>query len=68
MVEASAAGADTTPGGLHLQTLSAAVNCLNLCDPRCMKQVDTPENLAVDADLQADATGLTLPSVETGGS
>ena len=68
MVEASAAAADMTPGGLHLQALSAAVNCLNLCDPRCMKQVDTPENLAVDGDLQADASGLTLPSVQTGGS
>ncbi|HEU4584079.1 MAG TPA: dickkopf-related protein [Polyangiaceae bacterium] len=66
--EASAAGTGTTPGGLRLQALSAAVNCKNLCDPRCMKQVDTPENLAVDGDLQADASGLTLPSVLTGGS
>ncbi|HKO90983.1 MAG TPA: hypothetical protein VJU61_07525, partial [Polyangiaceae bacterium] len=68
LVEADAVDLTETAGGLRLQALSAGVDCLNLCDPHCIKVVDSPTGLTVDDDLQSDPAGLTLPDVGSGGN
>jgi len=54
--------------GLRLQALSTSEDCANLCDPRCLAVVDTPDGLSVPDDLLADPGGLTLPGGSGGGS
>lgn len=67
LVEADA-DPTATAGGLRLQALSAGVDCLNLCDPHCIKVVDSPTGLGVDDDLQSEPIGLTLPELGSGGN
>jgi hypothetical protein len=58
----------TSERGLRLQALSAAADCENPCDPRCMAVADTPDGVVVDDDLVADPSGITLPGATFGGS
>jgi hypothetical protein len=58
----------TSERGLRLQDLSAAADCENPCDPRCMAVADTPDGVVVDDDLVADPSGITLPGATFGGS